>query len=98
MTEDGWRPIVGTGREPPAFHGKNANLQSKKYFPGNNLNIEIAKSTSINLPSTFPTQKPQKFNVIKNEPIQNQNNGRYNNNKNSIYCPSFPIYRVIKYF
>lgn len=82
MTEDGWRPIVGTGREPPNFQPKNTNLPPKNYNAGNNLNnVEIAKSTSIVLPSTFPTPKPNKFNGqnannLKSEPVQNQNNGK----------------------
>lgn len=79
MTEDGWRPIIGTGRQPPSFQVKPQEIQRKSPTPGTDVNIEIAKSNSISLSTFPPSSLPNKFsgqntNTIRNEAAQNNNN------------------------
>lgn len=82
MTEDGWRPIIGTGRQHSSFQEKTHEIQRKSPNLGGDGNIEIAKSNSIVL-STFPPSSlsskfsGQNINTIRNEPVQH-NKGKFN--------------------
>lgn len=81
MTEDGWRPIIGTGRQPSYFQEKAQEIQRKSPNLGGGGNIEIAKSNSILLSAFPPFSLPNKFNgqninTVRNEAAQN-NKGKF---------------------
>lgn len=80
MTEDGWRPIIGTGQKHHPFHKQSENFQQTDPHLGKAVTIEIAKSSPIVFTSTFaPTISSNKFtessNFIKNDP---NNSGELN--------------------
>lgn len=73
MTEDGWRPILGTGREPTSFQHHSSIVQRKIPGTGNDVKVEIVKSNPIPFSSTFPPLNKftgESTNAFKNEQAQ----------------------------
>lgn len=81
MSADGWRPIIGTRRQPPGFPVETKNLQITEYKnPSETVEVNIVKAETIQPPSTVAPQKSSTKGALDST-SNNVNGGIYTQGK-----------------
>ncbi|KAJ8924102.1 hypothetical protein NQ315_006884 [Exocentrus adspersus] len=76
MSSDGWRPIVGTRRQPPGFPSVEIKAQEITEYkdPSQTVEVDIIKAQTLEPPSTISPQKLS-TKIIPLDPTNNNING-----------------------
>lgn len=76
MSADGWRPIIGTRRQPPGFPVETKAQEITEYKnPSETVEVNIVKAETLQPPSTAAPQKLHYTKVNPSDSASNNING-----------------------
>ncbi|CAG9820415.1 unnamed protein product [Phaedon cochleariae] len=96
MTSDGWRPIIGTGRQPPTYSENSETRISQYKSPSQKVEFDIVKSE--NTIAVSSTVSPQKFGETSTNTINHVNGGTVHSSFQGGKIPphsKFPSYHTL---